>query len=405
MMNRTQSCYYLLWILLATKPVFATTSVDAKEMLNRYFNHLQTRFILLEDENIPPAERLGIRTDLVNGKQFWLPVKGKPGRAFNLISFFQRTPPSSWEIRQLTAEPDQTSMAVDFSVDSFPGHPWRTRFELLKQNGRWLILSFNDLTKRPIPPGADIQSVLEHYLIAVQNATARIYSGELSREEKQKLTMKYGFGAGYWVGQSSRKDLPAGTLFSYLLSRRTFSWEIEPEKIAGDYAEAVVHIHSKPKFAAPIKKTYTIELSRLDKEWFLANHRSKKPPTPAKPTVKKADPSGQSPSDIVHLQLQLLQQDKARLTDLADASKPLWIKTRQARQGMGRLFGMAMGSNGGKLPEWEVISTEDHGDKQLIMVKAIWSDQQTIRLFHRIQFSLTKTDNGWRLSDAQLLRN
>ncbi len=392
----------LLLLLLIANSLYAATPV---ETLDSYFKHLQTRFSQLADDNIAAPGRLSIRTELVNGEQFWLPVKGKPGRAFNTISFFQRKAPSSWEYYSLESNREKASIAVHFNVASFPGYPWKTRFEMINRNDQWLILSFKDLTRRPVPPESDIEAVLEHFLSAVAKTTSRIYSGELTREEKQNLNMEYGFGAGYWVGQTARKDLPAGSLYSYLLAQRKFSWEIDPARIAGDYGEAIVHIHSKPKYAEPVKKTYTIELSRLDNEWFLTNHRTKKAPVSARKTVKKADPGGSAPSDVVLQQLQLLKIKGARLTDLADASKPLWVKTRQARQGMGRLFGMALGANGGELPKWDIVNTDELGNRQHIMVRAIWADQKAPRLFHRIKFSLTNTEDGWRLSDAQLLRN
>jgi len=95
------------------------------------------------------------------------------------------------------------------------------------------------------------------------------------------------------------------------------------------------------------------------------------------------------------------------MQDLVKVSEPLWLDTRNARRGMGRLIGMAMGflGPGKSTPSWKYASTEIDGSDAQVMVQAVWPQAKTIMLYSRIHFSLKHTAVGWRLADAQILRN
>ncbi len=394
----------LLWFI----PNIAAAEIKPEGMLDAYLKQLQTTLKLLEDKNTTFKQRLKIRSDLVNGRGHWLQKHGQPGRAVNLVGFFYRKTPVAWSFTPVAGNNEFARITVDFSVDSFPDHPWSTEFDLVLLKDRWQIKSFKDLTRRPLPPGADIKTVLDSYLKNTRQAVEQLYSGKLDKLEKQATRMEYGFGAGYWIGQVKSKDLPAGTMFTYLLSARPDSWEIEPERIAGAYAEAVVHFTSKPRHRDPLKKSYTFELNKDRGEWFITGHRSQKvqadKTTAPKPTVVA---SGDGPEKLVQTQLGLLAKKGLKMQDLVKVSEPLWLDTGGARRGMGRLVGMAMGLLGTNRssPIWKYAPAETDGKDAQVMVQAVWPQATTIKLFSRIRFSLKLTATGWRLADAQILRN
>ncbi len=219
--------------------------------------------------------------------------------------------------------------------------------------------------------------------------------------------MEYGFGGGYWSGQSGRKDLPAGTMFAYFVSTRPEAWEIELERVAGDYAEAVVWFTSTPRHGGePVRKSFTIELNRDQGEWFLVSHRSQDSKPDAIPAPKPAAAiSEDGPGALVKAQLGLLGQKGVKMYDQVKVSEPLWLDTVQARRGMARLIGMAMGllAPGKSPPTWKHAPAEIDGSDAQVTVQAVWPQAVTIKLFSRIRFSLKQTTAGWRLANAQIL--
>ncbi len=394
---------------LATGSLYAAQMAQPGAALDEYFKHVQATLKQLDDKTVSSSDKLKIRTDLINGVDYWQQVRGKPGRAMGLLSFFQRKTPNAWHFTQSAMTVGAATIKIDFHVESFSGHPWLTEFDLVQVDERWLLAAFRNLTVRPVAPGADIKTVLEHYFKATGDAVERMYSGQMTKEEKQIVTMEYGFGAGYWVGQTKNKDLPAGTLFSWFVSKRPKSWEIEPARVAGDYAEAVVHFTSKSRHGDEQVKTYTFELSRSNGEWFLASHRSQKdgPDESTQVVIADAVPGGETPADITRQQLDILGQADVAMENLFKASEPLWIDARKARRGLGRLVAMTMGMSGKgeQKPAWEIITTTTDGDQSTITVKAIWPDSAVVKPFSRLSFSLQNTEQGWRLSDAHLLLN
>ena len=410
-MNK-QALAYGVVRLVALCLVFIAGEVFASQpgsVLDRYFKHVQETLQNLADKKAPSRELLRTRSELVNGAGYWQPVRGRPGQAMGVVSFFQRKTPLGWDIKEVTMAGDLAVVKAHFDVPTFPDYPWRSESTLVKVGGQWLISSFSDLTRRPIAPGATIESVLEHYFRAARSAAESLYTGQLSKEEEQSVVVDFSFGAGYWVGQSGNRELPAGTLFSFFISQRPDSWEIESARIAGDYAEAVVHFRSKPRYGDEVTKSYTIEMSGLNGEWFLAGHRSSKSePKEVKSTnIEAARPVGDNPVDMVSQQLEILKHPDARMENLFKASEPLWIDARQARRGLGRLIGMAMGMSGGldNRPAWEIVGVDTELDRSEVTARAIWPDSYKAKLFSRVRFSLRSTENGWRLSDAQLLRD
>jgi len=95
------------------------------------------------------------------------------------------------------------------------------------------------------------------------------------------------------------------------------------------------------------------------------------------------------------------------MQDRVKVSEPLWLDTRNARRGIGRLIGMAMGllGPGKSSPTWKYALVETDGSDAQVMVRAVWPQAKTIKLFSRIHFELKQTAAGWRLADAQILRN
>jgi hypothetical protein len=379
-----------------------------ENVLDQYFEQVRTTLGQLEDEGTPSRQKLKLRGKLVNGRGYWLQKHGQPGRAVNLVGFFYRKAPVAWSFIPLEGNEKSARITVDFKVESFPGHPWRTEFDLVRISKGWQIRSFKDITRRPLKPGADIKALLDGYLSTAMQAVQDIYSDKLSKEQKQATTMEYGFGAGYWTGQSGNKELPAGTMFTYLASSRPVAWEIGPERVAGAYAEAMVHFTSKPRHGDPIKKSYTFELTRDQGEWFITGHRSQKVKTdaaaPPAPTVTH---SGDGPGKQVRTQLELLGRKDATMQQLVKASEPLWLDTGRARRGMGRLIGMAMGMLGTEKssPGWKYMPVELDGSNAHVIVQAVWPRELKVRVFSRIRFTLEQTAAGWRLADAQILRN
>ncbi len=140
--------------MAATKP---------EEMLDRYFKQLQTTLNQLEDKATSSRQRLKLRSNLINGRGHWLQKHGQPGRAVNLVGFFYRKVPVAWNFSPIDGNAKFARIMVNFSVDSFPGHPWRTEFDLVRIKESWQIRSFKDVTRRPLRPGAEIQTVLESY--------------------------------------------------------------------------------------------------------------------------------------------------------------------------------------------------------------------------------------------------
>ncbi len=398
-----------LLIVLVAGSTFAAQTPQPEVLLDQYIKHIQTTLKQLEAKNEPASERLKIHSDLINGVGFWQAVRGKPSRAMGLVNFFQRRTPSAWNIKPSTSTADSASIEVGFEVQSFPGYPWLTEFGLVKVAEQWQIASFRDLTIRPVVPGADIKTVLERYFRAASDTAESLYSGGLSKEEKQPKTMEFSFGAGYWVGQTRNMEMPAGTLFTFFITRHPKSWRIEPARVAGDYGEADVHFTSKPRHGDERIDTYTIELSRKNEEWFLAGHRSQKDEPEDSPKVVIADaiPIGEDPADITRQQLDILDQADAAMENLFKASEPLWIDVRKARRGLGRLVAMTVGMSGAgeQKPRWEVITTQTEDNHATVTVKAIWPDSAAVKPFNRLSFSLQNTEAGWRLTDAQLLFN
>jgi len=406
--RKIQKAGVTILLLLLFLTTIAAADTKPESMLDEYLKQVQTTLAQLEDKGLSSKQRLKLRSNLVNGRGHWLQKHGQPGRAVNLVGFFYRKAPAAWTFTPVDENDKFSRITVDFSVESFPGHPWRTEFDLVLLKDKWQIRSFKDLTRRPVPPGADIKTVLDSYFTNTKQAVEQLYSGKLGKQKKQATRMEYGFGAGYWIGQAQRKDLPAGTMFSYLISARPGSWKIEPERIAGAYAEAVVHLTSKPRRGDPVKKSYTFELIQNQGEWFITGHRSQnvtpdKNASP-KPTVVA---SGDGPEKLVRTQLDLLGQKGVKMQDLVKVSEPLWLDTRNARRGMGRLIGMAMGllGPGKSSPTWKYALVETDGSDAQVMVRAVWPQAKTIKLFSRIHFELKQTAAGWRLADAQILRN
>jgi len=402
---KTAVVFILLLLFIVVGRVTAATKPE--EMLDRYFKQLQATLNQLEDKTTSPKQRLKLRSNLVNGRGHWLQKHGQPGRAVNLVGFFYRKAPMAWNFNPIDGNAKYARIMVDFSVDSFPGHPWRTEFDLVRIKESWQIRSFKDITRRPLRTGADIQTVLNSYFTAAKQAAESLYSGQLNKQEKQATTMEYGFGAGYWSGQSRRKVLPAGTMFAYFVSTRPEAWEVEPERIAGDYAEAVVWFTSRPRHGKPVKKSFTVELNRDQGEWFLVGHRSQDSKPDITPSPKPvAAISEDGPDALVKAQLELLGKKGVKMHDMVKVSEPIWLDTRQARRGMGRLIGMGMGllGPGKSSPTWKYVPAEIDGSDAQVTVQAVWPQAVSIKLFSRIRFSLKQTAAGWRLADAQILR-
>jgi len=394
--------------LLALFACSLAVAGSPQEMLGNYFLQLQSSLNKLDDKSVSSKERLKLRSALVNGRGAWIMKHGNPGRAANLVGLFYRKKPSAWSFTPKEIQGTYARLYVDFSMPELTGHPWRTEFDLVPVKGKWQIRSFTDITRRPLPLGSDIKTVLNGYFSAARKAAESLYSGKLGKEEKQAVNMVYGLGAGYWIGQLKRKDLPAGTMFTYFISVRPASWEIEQARIAGAYAEAKVHFASKPRHGAPVRKTYTFELNQDKGEWFIVGHRSKKKKSDSKPLPKPVlATNGTGPEELVKMQLDLLDKKDVKMQDLVKLSEPLWLDTKKARQGMGRLIGMAMGMlrSDKNSPTMEISDTTKNGTTAQVTVRAVWSKAVTIKLFSSIQFTLQQTAAGWRMANAQILRN
>ncbi|MBT4521505.1 MAG: hypothetical protein HOC23_16010 [Halieaceae bacterium] len=394
----------ILWLTSSN----GLSAAEPAATLDAYLKHVQSTLIRLEDKTTPADERLRARSALVNGSHYWLPVRGKPGRALPVVSLFQRKTPSGWRFLPAAVNDDSAVVNVHFKVMSFANHPWQTAFEMAFVNDRWQITSFEDITRRPVVPGANIEAVVDAYFKDVKSAVSRIYSGELSKEEKQSLTMEFGFGAGYWVGQMQNLDMPAGTMFTYFLTARPDSWEIEQSRIAGDYGETIVHFSSTPRHTDPVIKTYTLELSQVKGQWYLSRHRTAQPAIAKEETVNIAaiDPSGKAPLEMVQSQLDLLSKPGIQMSQLVEASEPLWVDARKSRSGLGRLVAMVFGLSGAdnQPPTWTIIDSQVGDIEARATALANWPDPALQMPFEKVQFSLKKSAQGWRLFDAQLLR-
>lgn len=400
-------CLVLILLSLMTVQAFAFSTTEPIKLVDDYLRYIQSSNVKLQAKENTPKEKLRLRSDLVNGKKFWLLQKGQPGRAFSVIQFFQRRAPKNWSIELSTIEGQTANILVNFDVPVFEGSPWRTDFQLIRVDKQWKIKSFTDLTQRPIKPEANINQVLDTYFTAASNAVERVYSDQLDKDEKQFITGEFSFGAGFWTGQSKRKDLPAGTMFIFFTTKRPISWEIEEARVAGAYGEAAVNFTMKRRDGTSESRRYTFELTQIDKEWFITGHRSKK-------SIKKAGvhqatiiPDNAKPNEIVQLQLALLNKQNISLQELAKASEGLWVDARIARRGMGRIIavtkGFAVGSASGF--SWKPADTQVTGDSAIVIIDAVWAKPPAMKMFTGMKLSLQNTVQGWRIDNAQLLRD
>jgi len=401
------ACLVLILLSLMTIQAFAFSTTEPTKLVDDYLKYIQSSNVKLQAKENTPKEKLRLRSDLVNGKKFWLLQKGQPGRAFGVIQFFQRRTPQKWSIELSTIEGQTANIAVNFDVPVFEGSPWRTDFQLIRVDQQWKIKSFTDLTQRPIKPEANINQVLDTYFTVASNAVERLYSDQLDKDDKQFITSEYSFGAGFWTGQSKRKDLPAGTMFIFFTTKRPISWEIEDARIAGAYGEAAVNFTMKRRDGTSENRRFTFELIQLDKEWFITGHRSKKSLKKVAVHQTTIISDNAKPNEIVQLQIGLLNKQSGSLQELAKASESLWVDARNARRGMGRIIavtkGFAAGSESGF--SWKLADTQVTGDNAIVIIDAVWTKPPAMKMFTGMKLSLQNTVQGWRIDNTQLLRD
>jgi hypothetical protein len=285
--------------------------------------------------------------------------------------------------------------------------------------GGWLNVAAVVAEEADDSAGVGPVEVVEAYVSEAVATVNRVYDSGLDGAERSTLIGQSGI-SDYWV--SSRQTTIAGTgssaAFAVLLSFRPDSWQLGTFRQAGDFGEIAAEFSRTKTFRSGGQSTSTrtlvYELVKSEDRWAIASFRKIKPEATAadaqasaweaNASAVSAPADSASPLDVVRAQLDLLRGlPPQALRSASEKSSGLWLDTREARQGQGRVISMAAAMAGfsGEPVEWS-LTLEEEGASSATVKALVVADKPAA--FGGLRFSLERIDNQWLLSAATATR-